>query len=46
MRIHFGSGTMDRWGFGIFYCRHDNSFSLEFLRWYAYFEVWRNQTEV
>jgi hypothetical protein len=46
MKIHFGSGTMDRWGFGFYYCHYDKSFAVEFLRWYAYFEVWRNQTEV
>ena len=46
MKIQFGSGTMDRWGFGFYYCHYDKSFAVEFLRWYAYFEVWRNQTEV
>ena len=46
MKIQFGSGVMDRWGFGFYYCRYDNSFAVEFLRWYAYFEIWKNQPEV
>jgi hypothetical protein len=40
MKLKFGWGKWDSWGFGLFYCHYDKSICLELLHWYFYVEVW------
>lgn len=35
-----GWGTWDSWGFGIGYCKYENSLTIEFIHWYAYISFW------
>lgn len=40
MKLKFGWGKWDSWGFGVAYCHYDQAISVEFIHWYAYVEVW------
>jgi hypothetical protein len=40
MKLKFGWGKWDSWGFGIAYCHYTRGISIEFIHWYAYVEVW------
>ena len=40
MKLKFGCGKWDSWGFGIAYCHYGRSISIEFIHWYFFVEVW------
>ena len=40
MKLKFGWGKWDSWGFGLFYCNYDKSICLELVHWYFYVELW------
>ena len=38
-------GKSDRWGFGVFYCKFDQSISFDFLHWYiafTFYKYWKD----
>jgi hypothetical protein len=39
-KVVLGSGTWDRWGFGVSYCHYSRAISIELIHWYFYIEVW------
>lgn len=40
MRIKFGAGKWDSWGFGLNFCPYTRGITIEFIHWYAYVEFW------
>jgi len=40
MKFKFGCSKSDSFGLGFSYCNYDNTFSVEFIRWFFYVEVW------
>jgi hypothetical protein len=44
-KVRFYAGMTDHWGFAISYCRYDRSVTIEVVRWYAGFEVYREMDD-
>jgi hypothetical protein len=40
MKVKFGAGKWDSWGFGISYCHYDRSISINLIHWFFYVEMW------
>jgi hypothetical protein len=41
--ITFGAGKWDSWGFGVSYCHYDHTLSINFIRWFAFVEVYEKR---
>ena len=39
-KVSFYAGSSDRWALGFQISFYDRSFTLDFLKWYAGFEIW------
>ena len=39
MKLRFGAGVWDSWGFGFSYCTYDHSIVINFIHWFVYSEL-------